>query len=286
MGEYGDSSGTTTGDASNEMSRRRTRRSFVRLLGAGSAMTMVPGFLMSCDDGGIPITPPGGGGGGGTPGPTPVTGVSFDLRTDVGIFRLVHSLEQLEAAFYTAVVASSNFNTFFNAEEREILTDIRDAEVIHREFVRTLLGASALPDLRGSINTTTLNTILSSKANILASARLFESLGVAGLNGAGKYIADARNLLIAGKFVSVEARHLAALRDIAPPSGVNANTAFAGDDSTDSNGRDIKLEAGEVLNRVAATNILLPGTLAVQPIAFAPTAAQGVASADFFTPTP
>jgi len=211
---------------------------------------MVPSVFAACDDDdddGV--------------GPTPAAGLSFDLRSDVGIFRLVHTLEQLEGAFYTAVVASGVFSTF-SAEEREVLTDIRDAEVIHREFLRTALGTQAVPDITGSINTATLSSILSSKATILTTARTFEHIGVAGLNGSGKYLQDARNLLLAGKLASVEARHAAALRDLAPPTGQNANTAFAGDDIIDSNGRDVKLEAGAVIARVSATGILKADALA------------------------
>ena len=96
----------------------------------------------------------------------------------------------------------------------------------------------------------------------------------------------ARNLLLAGKLVSVEARHAAALRDIAPPAGQNPNTAFAGDDIIDANGRDVKLEAGAVITKVAGTNLLLAGTLANPPITAGPTATQGVATADFFPENP
>ncbi|HEX8392630.1 MAG TPA: ferritin-like domain-containing protein [Longimicrobium sp.] len=258
-----------------------TRRSFVRTLLAGGTVVMLPSVFGACER--REITVPGFDPD--TDGPDPVKGVSFDLRSDVGIFRLVHANEQLEAAFYTAVVSSAAFSSF-TAEEREIFVDLRDTEVVHREFVRTALGSQALPDLRGSINMTTLNSILSSKASIIAAARMFENMGVAALNGAGKYLQDARNLLIAGKFVSVEARHAAALRDIAPPAGVNANTAFAGDDIIDNTGRDVKLEAGAVVARVAATNLLLPGTLASPAISNGPTATQGVATPDFFPANP
>jgi hypothetical protein len=266
--------------AAGELMRPATRRSFVRNLFAGGTVLMLPTVFVACDgddddDGGNPLGPT----------PDPVTGVSFDLRSDVGIFRLVHTLEQLEGAFYTAVVASATFSTF-TAEERELFTDLRNVEVIHREFMRTALGAQAVPDIRGSINTATLNSILSSRANIINTARMFEHIGVAGLNGAGKYLQDARNLLLAGKFASVEARHAAALRDIAPPAGQNPNTAFAGDDIIDANGRDVKLEAGAVLERVAATNLLRAGTLASPPISSAPTPAQGVPTADFFPSNP
>ena len=266
--------------SAGELMLPRTRRGFVRTLLAGGTVMMLPTVFTACDDdgnGGNPLGP--------GPIPDPVTGVSFDLRSDVGIFRLVHTLEQLEGAFYTAVVASDTFNRF-SAPERELFVDLRNVEVIHREFVRTALGSQAVPDIRGSIDRNVLEQVLSSRENIINTARLFEHIGVAGLNGAGKYIQDARNLLLAGKFASVEARHAAALRDIMPPPGVNPNTAFAGDDIIDANGRDVKLEAGAVLGRVAATGLLRAGTLANPPITAGPTAVQGVPTPDFFPANP
>jgi hypothetical protein len=258
-----------------------TRRGFVRTLLAGGSVMLLPTVFTGCDES------DGGDGNPLGPGniPDPVSGVSFDLRSDVGIFRLVHTLEQLEGAFYTAVVASRTFDSF-STEERELFTDIRNVEVIHREFMRTALGSQAVPDIRGSIDTNVLEQILSSRDSIVSTARMFEHIGVAGLNGAGKYIQDARNLLLAGKFASVEARHAAALRDLAPPSGQNPNTAFAGDDIIDQNGRDVKLEAGAVLARVAATGLLRSGTLANPAITAAPTATQGVPTPDFFPANP
>ncbi len=262
--------------SAGELMLPSTRRGFVRTLLAGGTVMMLPSVFTAC-------APAGGGGRPLGPGavPGPVEGVSFDLRSDIGIFRLVHTLEQLEAAFYTAVVASGTFSRF-TAEERELFVDLRNVEVIHREFVRTALGTQAVPDIRGSIDRRVLDQVLSSRTTVLTTARMFEHLGVAGLNGAGKYLQDVRNLLLAGKFVSVEARHAAALRDIAPPAGQNPNTAFAGDDIIDANGLDVKLEAGMLLGRVAATGLLRAGTLANPPITAAPTPAQGVPTPDFF----
>jgi hypothetical protein len=256
-----------------------SRRGFVRTLLAGGSVMLLPSVFTACsgDDGGNPLGP--------GDIPAPVTGISFDLRSDVGIFRLLHLNEQLEAAFYTAVVASGTFSSF-GSDEKELFTDLRNTEIIHREFVRTALGSQALPDVRGSIDPGTLNNILSSRASIIAASRLFEHLGVAALNGAGKYLQDARNLLVAGKFASVEARHAAALRDLLPPAGIDPNTAFAGDDIIDANGRDVKLEAGAVLDRLAATGIVRSGTLATPAITAAPTAAQGVPTPDFFPANP
>ncbi|MBA3559337.1 MAG: ferritin-like domain-containing protein [Gemmatimonadaceae bacterium] len=261
-----------------ELLRPATRRKFFRMMGTSGAIVLLPSVFAGCDDDDD--------GPSGNERPQPVTAVTFDLRTDVGIFRLVHVLEIVEGAFYTAVVNKSDFTTIFNADAQEVLRDIRNAEVIHREFVRTALGAQAVPDFSSQLNQTTLAAALSSAASILTTARMLESLGVSGLNGGGKYIKDVRNLLVAGKVASVEARHLAALRELQPPAGVDANLAFASDETIDPNGRDIKQEAGEILARVKAMDIISEPLETNITISNPPDASQGVPTPSFFPPTP
>jgi hypothetical protein len=261
--------------SADELLRPATRRRFVRMLGVGGSIVMLPSLFGACDDDDDPVQP--------SPPPPPAGGVVLDLRTDVGIFQLVQIQEVVEATFYSAVVGAANFATLFpSADERELFTDLRNVEVIHRAAVEAALGAQKLPDFTAQFNMTTINGFLASRESIVNTARLLETQGVAALNGAAKYIKRAENLLLAGKAVSVEARHLAALRDIAPvPAGTTANTAFAGDDSIDANGRDVKLEATTVLARVKAANIFnetFENTITLT----APTAAQGTATADFF----
>ena len=185
---------------------------------------------------------------------------NLDLSTDIGIFNYAYALEQLEAAFYSAVVGASNFNTLFtDANERELLTDIRNHEVVHREFLRTALGSSRIPDL--ALNSTTVAALIADRATILKNAQTFEDLGVAAYNGAGKQLKDARNLLVAGKIVSVEARHAAAIRDARDTTG----KAFAGDDVV-IGGLDVKMEPAAVLARVTALNLVTtPISVTKQP---------------------
>ena len=239
-----------------ELVQPATRRKFLRLLGVGGSIVLLPSVFAACDDDddGIgpqsPPPPPAS-----PPPPPPANAIALDLRTDVGIISFAFVLEQLEAAFYTAVVGANNFGTLFNANEQEILTDIRNHEVIHREFLKRALTGAPIANQVVGINMTTLNTVLSSRANILATARRFEDLGVAAYNGAGKYLTNVSNLLVAGKIVSVEARHAAVIRDLLAPAGTDQNRAFAGDDIVDANGLDVKLEPQPVLNAVAATQI-------------------------------
>ena len=145
---------------------------------------------------------------------------------DTGVLNYAYALEQLEAAFYTQVVAS--FYAGASVDEQSILTDIRDHEVTHRDFLKTALGSAAIADL--TVDFTTIN--FADRASVLGAAKTFEDLGVSAYNGAGQLLTDAANLLVAGKIVSVEARHAAAIRDLLVPRS-SAAGSFAGDDTVD-----------------------------------------------------
>lgn len=256
------------------------RRGFLRAVFAGGTVLMMPSVFTGCADDD---------GGGGNPVgfiPEPVTGLALDLRTDMGIFRLIHIQEQLESAFYAAVVGSSRFGSLFNVYERELLMDLHTTEAIHREFIGAALGTQAVPDIRGSIDAEVLASIVTSHEQVFATARMLEQTGLAALNGMGKYIQDSRNLLVVGKLASVEARHSAALRDMATPPGQNRNTAFAGDDIIDENGRDVKLEAQPAIDRQIATGLVRTGTYGSPAVANPPASAQGAPTSNFFPANP
>ena len=154
---------------------------------------------------------------------------------DTGILNYAYALEQLEAAFYTQVVASAT--TGLSATEMSFMTDIRDHEIAHREFLKAALGGSAIPALE--VDFSTIN--FSSRASILGTAMAFEDLGVSAYDGAGYLIKDGGNLLLAGKIVSVEARHAALIREL-----ISVNT-FLGD-QVDVNSVNISRTPAEVLS--------------------------------------
>ena len=127
---------------------------------------------------------------------------------DTGILNYAYALEQLEAAFYTQVIATPY--TGMTPDEMALLTQIRDHEVAHREFFKAALASAAIPAL--SVNFTSIT--FSDRNSVLATAQAFEDLGVSAYNGAGRLISDPNYLLVAGKIVSVEARHAAYIRDL------------------------------------------------------------------------
>lgn len=154
-----------------------------------------------------------------------LSGGSIDLGSgDIGILNYAYALEQLEAAFYTVVV--DNFNrSDFSTMEKRLLMDIRDHEIIHREFFKAALGSAAIPTLTlAQLNFSSID--FTKRASVLGTAAVLEDTGVKAYNGAGKLIKSAEYLLLAGKIVSVEARHAAYIR-----YAINAVSAnFAGDD--------------------------------------------------------
>ncbi len=168
-------------------------------------------------------------------GPPPDT-TDVNLGTgDTGILNYAYALEQLEAAFYTQVVAS--FYAGATADEQTILTDIRNHEVIHRDFLKTALGMAAIANL--TVDFTSVN--FADRASVLGAARTFEDLGVSAYNGAGQLLTTPANLVNAGRIVSVEARHAAAIRDLITPN------SFAASDVVDANGLDVVRTPAAVL---------------------------------------
>lgn len=130
---------------------------------------------------------------------------------DTGILNYAYALEQLEAAFYTQVIQNPYQN--MSGQERQILTDLRDHEIVHREFFKVALGRDAIPSLTPNFSRVRFND----RRSVLTTAQVFEDLGVSAYNGAGKLLTNPDFLVLAGKIVSVEARHAAAIRSLLRP---------------------------------------------------------------------
>lgn len=166
---------------------------------------------------------------------------------DVGILNYAYALEQLEAAFYTQVVATPYQG--MNSYERSVLRDIRSHEIAHRTFFAKALGRNRIPNLQP--NFTAVN--FADRRSVLTTASTFEDLGVSAYNGGGAAIRNPAYLAAAGSIVSVEARHAAVLRDIISPLSSN----FAGWDVVNWNGLDVARAPSQVLP-IAAPFIATP----------------------------
>jgi hypothetical protein len=98
------------------------------------------------------------------------------------VLNYAYALEQLEAAFYTQVIDTPHSG--ITEEETSWLTDIRDHEVEHRDFLKTALADGAIPSLEVDFSAVDFT----SRDSVLGTAKVFEDLGVAAYNGAGKLI--------------------------------------------------------------------------------------------------
>jgi hypothetical protein len=159
-------------------------------------------------------------------------GKAVDLgEGDVGILNYAYALEQLEAAFYTQVTKTPYAS--MASADTDILSAIRDHEIAHRDFFKAALKKNAIPALDVDFTKIDFN----SRDSVLKTAMTFEDLGVAAYNGAGQLLKKEEYLLLAGKIVSVEARHATAIRYLIGMKGTaNANAGNSGTTTGSGNG--------------------------------------------------
>ena len=121
-------------------------------------------------------------------------------------------------------------------------------QVVHREFFKAAITAAAPSSVIPGLEVNFAAIDFTSRASVLGTAKAFEDLGVTAYNGAGQLISTTGNgptyLTLAGKIVSVEARHAALIADLI------SNGTFA--DTTDTNGLDGARTPAEVLGIASA----------------------------------
>ncbi|RRA97359.1 ferritin-like domain-containing protein [Larkinella rosea] len=211
------------------------RRMFLRSFGIASATTLA--LLSSCAQDNLVAPSKSLSRSGARTGAAILPDGSIDLGSgDIGISNLAYTLDQLEVAFYmTAVEKASGLSEM----DRKVLMELHDHEVVHREFFKALLGDNAIPMLDFDFSGVDFNQ----RNAVFDAAQQFEDVGVAAFNGAGPLIQDAEVLKIAGKMVSVEARHATLTRHMLGP-----RTYFSlGHELIDDKGLDLHLMPEQVL---------------------------------------
>ena len=189
-----------------------SRAAFLRRAGVGGAALAGVGVLLP----GVALA--------GDPG---------DGVPDVDVLNYALSLEYLEATFYTQALGGpgtvgvpacrgqlhrhwwrygwggSFRGRGYAAQVYDLLTDIRDHEIAHVDFLRAGLGANAVGPC-----TYDFSSAFGSIQAFLATAQVFENTGVMAYDGAIRYV-DAGDYLQAGaQIATIEARHAAFLNEL------------------------------------------------------------------------
>ncbi|MBE9583508.1 ferritin-like domain-containing protein [Mucilaginibacter sp. JRF] len=229
-------------ETNNLSNANMARRAFLRYAGASTAVAGIVA-MQACSKDNSAYEDVGGG-----------DSATIDVGSgDPGILNYAYALEQLEAAFYIQVVNS--FSADFTTEEKLLLTDIRDHEVAHREFFKAALGSGAIKGLTPDFS----KIDFSSRTSVLATAKAFEDLGVTAYDGVASKIQNNDYLVIAGKIVSVEARHAAVISNLITPG------SFVDSDQVDSNGLNITMGPTKV---VATANLFLKTKISAKSFNF------------------
>ncbi len=183
----------------------------------------------------------------------PQAAVTLDFSNDFGPLNYAYALEQLEAAFYARVVtALDNDELSVDDVVANYFRDLAVHEAIHRDFLSAALGENAIGRL--GVDFSGIN--FSEMGTVLTTAQVLEDTGVSAYNGAGRFISDNGFLTLAGKIVSVEARHAAAIRAIIEDGRNFADLEDIMRGADTANALDAALPPGEVITAVGETGFV------------------------------
>ena len=163
-------------------------------------------------------------------------GAKAQSRSDVAILNFALTLEYLEAAFYTEAEKMGGFDGELRLFNRVVAAHER----AHVRLLKSALGRAAVKSPRFDFRNTT-----ESRSAFVSTSIALEDTGVAAYLGQAARIDSDAVLVVAGRILTVEARHASWIRDIA---GQNpAPRAF-----------DRPLSRSQVLAAVADTGFIRP----------------------------
>jgi len=163
---------------------------------------------------------------------------------DVLYLNTFYLVKQVEADFYTRVSANIAVKQFggLAPAEQSYFQRIRNHEIAHREFLKNLLGSSALAPLEFDFS----KVEFGKRTSLIDTAITLEDLGVSAFNGVGHKFSTSSTgkdyALAAAKMASVEARHAATVRNL------KQSGTFAGEDVIDYQGLDTEHTVAHVVS--------------------------------------
>ncbi len=150
---------------------------------------------------------------------------------DVALLNLLYITQQLEAAFYTQAFATPYYG--MNPTEYDLLKDVRDQEIGHREFIKKLLGKDAIADISPDFSLVTF----ADRTSVMTYSVILEDIVVSAFNGVARLFQSTDHLLTFSKMASVEARHSAYFRNLLDYGTFALSSSSVGN-ATDADGLD------------------------------------------------
>ena len=200
---------------------------------------------------------------------------------EADVLNFALNLEYLEAEFYQTAVTGAHLSsadtgaatgattggskvTFADPQVAEIAAEIASDELAHVRFLRSALGAAAVP--KPAINLAALGVGFANDAEFLTLSRAFEDTGVSAYNGAATLLSGG-NLQAAASILATEALHTGNIRLLVIQKAITTMALDALDKpparpstyfALDANALAIKRSTSQVLSIVYANSA--PGT--------------------------
>jgi hypothetical protein len=129
-------------------------------------------------------------------------------KDDIGVMNYLYVMETILAAVYT----QANITPYYGMDrsELQLLEDLRDHQIAHRELLKSLLGDNAIPRIVTKLDPITF----ADRNSTLSRAFELEDMAVGAYTGAIKRLKDTKYVPLLAKMATVQARHAAYARDI------------------------------------------------------------------------
>ncbi len=127
---------------------------------------------------------------------------------DAALLNYLYILKQVTVAFYAQAVATPYYG--ITLEETVLQVDLRDQEIVHREFFKRLLGTNAVKEITTQLSAVTF----ADKKSFLTHASALEDLSVSAYAGVIRVLTNNDQILALSKISSVDARHAGYVRDL------------------------------------------------------------------------
>ena len=137
---------------------------------------------------------------------------------DTGLLNYLYVIKQVTAAFWGQAVVTPYYG--ITKSESDLQPDLRDQEIAHREFLKSLLGKQSL----GTVTPLLSAVIFADRASFLTHATILEDLTVSAYSGAAQLFTDTSYVQVIAKMASVDARHAAYVRNILTRNSLGDNT--------------------------------------------------------------